>query len=85
MPQDYYKPVSEMKDKELWMISLTEDSRPKSFRDNKICLLFRFQYYFRPSHFKEHFGVMCAPVKMVKKCKPLTQHVERYTTIVEDL
>ena len=39
LPQDYYKPVSEMKDKELWMSTLTEDSRPKSFGDNKICLI----------------------------------------------
>ena len=44
--QDYYKPVSEMKDKELWMSTLTEGSRPKSFGDNKICLLCGFQYYF---------------------------------------
>ena len=85
LPQDYYKPVSEMKDKELWMSTLTEDSRPKSFGDNKICLLCGFQYYFRPSRFKEHLGVTCAPVKMVQKCKPLPQHVKRYTHIVEDL
>ena len=85
LPQDYYKPVSEMKDKELWMSTLTEGSRPKSFGDNKICLLCGFQYYFRPSRCKEHLGVTCAPVKMVQKCKPLPQHVERYTAIVEDL
>ena len=85
LSQDYYKPVSEMKDKELWMSTLTEGSRPKSFGDNKICLLCGFQYYFRPSRCKEHLGVTCAPVKMVQKCKPLPQHVERYTAIVEDL
>ena len=39
LPQDYYKPVSELNDKELWMSTLTEDSQPKSFGDNKICLL----------------------------------------------
>ena len=85
LPQDYYKPVSEMKDKELWMSTLTEGSRPKSFGDNKICLLCGFQYYFRPSRCKEHLGVTCAPVKMVQKCKTLPQHVEHYTVIVEDL
>jgi hypothetical protein len=83
--QDYYKPVSEMKDKELCMSTLTEGSRPKSLGDKKICLLCGFQYYFRPSRCKEHLGVTCAPVKMVQKCKPLPQHVERYTAIVEDL
>ena len=67
------------------MSTLTEGSRPKSFGENKICLLYGFQYYFRPSRFKEHLGVRCAPVKMVQKCKPLPQHVERYTAIVEDL
>ena len=67
------------------MSTLTEGSRPKSFGDNKICLLYGFQYYFRPNRCKEHLGVTCAPVKMVQKCKPLSQHVERYTVIVEDL
>ncbi len=38
LSQDYYKPVSELKDKELFLSTLTEDSRPKSFGDNKICL-----------------------------------------------
>ena len=37
LSQDYYKPVSEMKDKEFWMSTLTEGSRPKSSGDNKIC------------------------------------------------
>ena len=70
LPQDYYKPVSEMKDKEVCMSTLTEVSRPKSFGDNKICLLCGFQYYFRPIRDKEHLGVTCTPVKMVQKCKP---------------
>ena len=75
LPQDYYKPVSEMKDNELCMSTLTEDSRPKSFAggDNKICLLCEFQYYFRPSRSEEHLGVTCTPVKMVQKYKPLPQ------------
>ena len=85
LPQDYYKPVSEMKNKELCMSTLTEGSRPKSFGDKKICLLCGFQYYFRPILSKEHLGVTCAPVKMVQKSKQLPQHVERYTVIVEDL
>ena len=65
LPQDYYIPVSELNDKELCISTLTEGSRPKSFGDNKICLLCGIQYYFRTSLNKEHLGVKCAVVKMV--------------------
>ena len=61
LPQDYYRPVSELNDKELCMSTLTEGSHPKSFVDNKICLLCGLQYYFRPIHCKEHLGVTCEP------------------------
>ena len=78
LSQDFYKPVSELDDKELWMSTLTEGSRPKSFGENKICLLCGIQYYFRSSHNKEHLGVTYASVKMVQKYKPFSRHIERY-------
>ena len=43
------------------------------------------KYYFRPSHIKKHLGVTCATVRMVQKCKPFPQHVERCTSTVEHL
>ncbi len=83
LSKDHHREVSEMESNNLLRSTLTDDCRTQK-GDQKTCLLYGLNYFWRPNHCRTHLGLP-GSTKQVQLFKPYPKHCDRFSEVVREL